>query len=314
MRQSKVDVVVGIDVSKRRLDVHVLPSGETFSATPDEAGLADLVSRLRDSGATAIGLEASGGYERPAVKALTAAGLTVRRLDPTRVRRFARALGRKAKNDRIDAAVIAAFVEAVDTPAVTPDADRERLSQLVAYRRQLTDELVTLGNRHEKGMDPGLVAMGAERRALLLRQRDEVERRIADLIAQTPDLDRLFSLLTSVPGVGPVLASTVIANMPEIGTIGRHPLAALVGIAPFDRDSGQTNRPRHILGGRRNVRNVLYMATVAAIRYNPVIAAFHKRLIQNGKPQKVAITACMRKLIIILNAIVRDKVEWQYAD
>lgn len=311
MKRHEDRVIAGIDVSKRRLDVHVAPSGGVFSVATDRAGLEALVERLQAAGCGVAGLEASGGYERRAIAALTAAGIEVRLLDPVRVRRFAGALGLKAKNDPLDASLIARFVGSVESRPVIPDEARQAVRRLVAYRRQLSDQLVMIGNQRPGLDDPDLVDMSDQHRALLLRQIDCLERRLQALVDGDPGFAESFALLRSVPGVGPVLAWTIIAELPEIGSLGRHPLAALVGVAPYDRDSGAQHGKRHIFGGRKGLRNVLYMATLAAIRCNPAIKRFHRRLIDNGKPQKLAITACMRKLVITLNAIIRDQKPWQ---
>lgn len=305
---------IGIDVSKDWLDVATADGEDRFRVATDRAGLDALVERLSaPGGAPAVGLEASGGYERVVIERLRQAGIAVRLVDPARVRQFARATGVKAKNDRLDAAVIAAFIGTVDGPEVNDDAHRRRLRAFVAHRRQLSDTIVALDHQMRLVTDPELRAMAAEHRALLVRQRNDVEHRIVAILGQDRTTAALFELLRTVPGVGPVLAWTLIAEMPELGTLDRGKIAALAGVAPFDRDSGAHKGRRTIFGGRAHLRKVLYMAALAAARHNPAIAAVHRRLIDNGKPPKVATTACMRKLIVILNAMVRDNQPWQTA-
>jgi len=307
-------VHVGIDVAKDFVDVAIGDDGECFRVTTDTAGLDALACRVSGFGpGVVVGLEASGGYERPIIRRLHEAGIAVRLVDPARVRQFARAMGIKAKNDRLDAAVIAAFVATVDGALNVAEPARERLCEHVRYRRQLMEALTVIDNQARLTDDAGLEALAAERRELLRRQVDEIEHRIVRLIDADPAMSKTFALLRSVPGVGPVLAWTLIAEMPELGSLDRWKVAALAGVAPFDRDSGGHNGKRMIHGGRANVRKVLYMAAVAAARCNPPIQAFHQRLRDQGKPPKVAITACMRKLLITLNAIARDQVEWKPA-
>lgn len=301
---------VGIDVSKDRLDVHVLASGHEYSVGTGPADLADLLGRLREQQAVVVGVEASGGYERALIQALTGAGIAVRLLDPARVRQFARALGRKAKNDRIDAAVIAAFVAAVDGRMTTVDDAHERLREHVAFRRRICDQITILQNQRRMLRDPELRAISLDHESMLVSQREGIERRIVALIEQDPGLVQRFDLLRTVPGVGPVLAWTALAEMPELGQLTRGQVAALAGVAPFDRDSGAHRGRRSIFGGRAAFRKVLYMATLIATQHNPVIARFYRRLRDAGKPAKLAITACMRKMLVILNAMARDGRAW----
>ncbi len=305
-------VYVGIDVAKDVVDAALAEGGARVRTGTDAAGLDGLLSWLRALGSAAIvGLEASGGYERPVLRRLHAAGVAARLVDPARVRQFARAMGIKAKNDRLDAGVIAAFVATVDGRVSVAEPARERLCEHVRARRQLIEALTVIDNQTRLTEDPGLKALAAERRELLHRQVDDLERRIVGLIEADGVMSKTFALLRSVPGVGPVLAWTLIAEMPELGSLDRWKVAALAGVAPFDRDSGGHKGKRTIHGGRASVRKVLYMATIAAARCNPPIRAFHQRLRDQGKPPKVAITACMRKLLITLNAIARDQVEWK---
>lgn len=307
-------VHVGIDVAKDFIDVALADGGGCRRMGTDAAGLDGLVSWLLALGPDVVaGLEASGGYERVVMRCLHEAAIAVRLVDPARVRQFARAMGVKAKNDRLDAAVIAAFVATVDGAVTVAAPGRERLCEHVRHRRQLLEAITAIDNQARLTDDPGLRSLAAERRNLLRRQVDEVEHRIVRLIDADEAMSKTFGLLRSVPGVGPVLAWTLIAEMPELGSLDRWKVAALAGVAPYDRDSGGHNGKRMIHGGRAGVRKVLYMAAIAAARCNPPIRAFHQRLRDQGKPPKVAITACMRKLLITLNAIARDQVHWKPA-
>lgn len=305
--------IAGIDVSKAVLDVFVAASGERLRVARTAAGLAELAAVLRGSGVGLVGMEASGGYERMVVRSLQQAGIAVRVLDPMRVRRYARAMNCKAKNDRLDATVIARFTTATEGPEACLDDRRERLREAVAYRRRLVEDLTAL--KHQAAMieDPELRALNHERQRLILRQRDAVERRIAALVAADETWTQQFRLFTSVPGIGAVVAWTLIAEMPELGRLDRWQVAALAGVAPYDDDSGKRRGQRHIKGGRRSVRTVVYMAAVAGITHNPVLAEQYARLKQSGKASKVALTACMRKLLVILNAIARDGQPWTTA-
>lgn len=313
---TKFVVHVGIDVAKDFVDAAIADDekvGPLHVAT-DEDGLNVLAAWLVSLGPSVlVGLEASGGYERRVMQHLQRAGIAVRLVDPARVRQFARALGVKAKNDKLDASMIAAFVATVEGAVTISDPLRAQIREYVQCRRQLLDAITANDNQNRLVENPDLKAMAAERRALLRRQIDDIEHRIVALIDAEPTLSKIFALLLSVPGCGPVLSWTLIAEMPELGNLNRWKLAALAGVAPFDRDSGGHNGKRTIYGGRADVRKVLYMAALAATRSNPVIHRFNQRLLHNGKQKKVALTACMRKLLIILNAIVRDQIEWKHA-
>jgi len=302
---------IGIDVSKKRLDVGAQPSGESWSVTNDEAGVGALIERLVKDPVESVVVEATGGYESLVSTYIAAAGLPLAVVNPRQVRAFARASGRLAKTDRIDAEVLAAFAQAI-RPAVRPlkDEATKELEALVTRRRQLVAMLST-----EKNRLPGVAK--ALRRDLKAHI-DWLERRIRDtdnrlkLRVKDSEVWRVNDdLMRSVPGVGRVSAFTLMANLPELGSLSRRQIAALVGVAPFNRDSGTLRGRRTVWGGRSQVRAVLYMAAVSAMRCNPVIRAFYRRLINAGKPTKVALTACMRKLLIILNAIVRTQTPWQ---
>jgi transposase len=306
-------VLVGIDVSKVRLDVDRRPGGAAFALGNDKAGWRALVMRLRPLGSVAVGIEASGGYEKGLARHLVKAGVVVYVFDPAQLRAFARGLRRHAKSDPIDAAVIARCLEATIEDAIPyqPDPLARRLAALVAYRTKLVAESTALKSYGETLEEPLVRRMVAARRAGLKLALARLDRAIADLVAATAALAQRFRLLVSVPGVGPVLASTLLALLPELGRIGAKAIAALVGVAPFCRQSGSTDRGGRCRGGRSAVRTVLYMATLSAIRCrNPAIAPFYDRLRRAGKPAKPAIVAAMRKLITILNAIARDQQPW----
>jgi transposase len=301
---------VGIDVSKDRLDVAIHPTGEEFSVSNDAGGWRQLIRRLKPLAASGIGLEASGGYERGAIGALLEAGLPVRQVNPWKLRMFAKAAGVLAKNDRLDAGVIARFVASMPTREVQRDADVEHLAELVTARRQLVDALQQTGNQMEQLRDSVLLRLQARRVRQLERDVAQLDKLIAEAIAACPALRARHDLLCSVPGVGPVLAATLLAFLPELGALPNRSIAALVGVVPYDFDSGRMKGRRHIFGGRAAVRRVLFMATQVAIRFNPTLKAFKERLTEAGKQPKVAIVAAMRKLIVCLNAMVRDNNHW----
>ena len=309
MRTAKV--VVGIDVAKRRVDVAVRPSGEHWTAATDEVGLAGLVERLRPLGPTLIVLEATGGYETPVVAALSAAQLPVVVVNARQVRDFARALGQLAKTDAIDADVLAHFGEAVN-PELRPLADEltQQLRDWVGRRRQLLEMLIAEEQRLLRAR-PGLRRQIQGHIEWLRAQLRDVDRELRTLIRDSPLWREREDLLRTAPGVGPILATTLLAEVPELGRLNRKEIAALVGVAPLNHDSGAYRGPRRIWGGRAPVRAVLYMAAVAALRCNPVIRAFYERLCAAGKPRKVALTACMRKLLTLLNAMMHRGTRWQ---
>jgi transposase len=303
-------VNVGIDVSKSRLDVAVRPSLERFSVTNDEEGHKQLRKRLSKLNPARIVMEPTGGYEAPIVQVLAAAKLSVVVVNARQVRRFAQALGRLAKTDGIDADVLAHFGEAI-RPEIRPFPDKDRLAleALVNRRRQLVD--MRAGEVKRKQTAPAAVRANIDEViAFLDRQLADIDDNLQKTVQATPAWREADELLQSVPGVGPVLSSTLTALVPELGTLNRKQIAALVGVAPFNRDSGQSEGKRTTWGGRAPVRAVLYMAACAARRFNPVIASMYDRLVQNGKPPMVALVACMRKLLTILNAMARTKRAW----
>lgn len=306
------ETIIAIDVSKDRLDCLDEETGEAFALENSTAGRAELARRAQGR-STQFVLEASGGLERPVVQELCAAGLTVRLVDPRKVRLFARACGRFAKNDRLDAQMIAAYARAVPGVAHQPDPAQERLAELATYRRQLLVEQTALASQATGLRDPVLLRLVKRRAMALTAQLALVDKRIAQHIETTSALAAKARLLRSIPGVGPVLCTALLAFLPELGQLGRQQVAALAGVAPLDNDSGRRKGTRSIYGGRPAVRSVLYMAALVATRYNPPLAAFYERLRAAGKKPKVAIVAVMRKLVILANALVRDNKLYQPA-
>jgi transposase len=308
---AKKVLVAGIDVSKERLEVWVHGAEQGLCVGRDGDGLSQLVGWLAAAEVTIVGLEASGGYETLVVEALQAAGgFLVRLLNPLRVRRFAEAAGRRAKNDGIDAKLIAHFTATFDDERAPRDRELRQLAEHLTLRRQLIEQMTALHGELEHLADRSLRRMASELHRLLERRRDALDGRIAALIAAAPGLAEKADRLRSVPGVGPVLAATLIALLPELGRLDRRGIASLVGLAPFDNDSGKRRGERHIAGGRKTVRNALWMAALVAKRCNPAIRAFAERLAAK-KPPRVVVTACMRKLLVILNAITRDGAQWR---
>ena len=307
---TKDRVFVGIDVSKARLDVAVT-SGEAWSVGNDRAGWTELIARLGPLDPEAVGLEPSGGYERGAVEALSDAGLSVRRVDAAAVRAFARVLGLKAKTDGIDARLIARFVQTLPGRSVETDARARALAELVDARRALCEEQVRVRNQAEQVQDALLRRMAVRRLNRLRADVVLLETRLAERVAADPDLADRDRRLRSVPGVGPVLSWTLMAHLPELGRLTHKQIAALVGVAPYDRQSGTLKGRSTIRGGRAVVRNVAYMAVLIGARCNPVLKAMKHRLADKGKPAKVILVALINKLMTLLNAIVRDRSEWR---
>jgi transposase len=310
----KAPTFVGIDVSKHRLDVHARPSGEGFTIDHDDEDVAALVERLAALAPTLVVLEATGGMEVRPAAALAAAGLPVAVVDPRQVRAFARAAGRLAKTDRLDAEVIARFAEAVRPPVrPLPDEATRHLGALVARRRQLLEMLVAERNRRQAA-EPALHEGIDAHLRWLEEALDAIGRDLGEAVQASPVWRAKEELLRSVPGVGPVSARTLLAELPELGSLTRRQAAALVGVAPFNHDSGRMRGKRAIGGGRAALRACLYMAAVAAVRAgNPAIAGFYGRLRAAGKPAKLALTACVRKLVVTLNAILRTGTAWKQA-
>jgi transposase len=308
-----MDSYIGIDVSKDRLDVHIRPSGESFAVARDGDGLAGLIERLRPLAPRLIAVEATGGFEIVVAAAIGGAGLPLAVVNPAQVRHYAQALGKRAKTDKVDAAVIARFAEATTPePRPLPDEATQLLADLVARRRQIVGMIGA--ERQRARRLPRRLRKSCERVIRVLeKELAALDQEIDTSVRGTPAWREKEDLLASVPGVGQITARSMIAELPELGSLDRRRIASLVGVAPFTRQSGQWRGKAFIGGGRRSVRAALFLATMAAVRYNPVITAFHHHLIAAGKPKMVAMVACMRKLLTILNAIARDKNPWQHA-
>ena len=301
----------GIDVSMDRLDVAVLPQQQCWSVRNDPTNWRALIEQLRGFSIAAIGLEASGGYERGVMRALLAAGMPVRQINPFRLRQFANASGVLAKNDRLDARMIASFIAIMPArPAQRQAPAVERVAEVLKVRRQLSNEKVAAENAARMLENPMLQRLSRRRIARLAADIDMLDAHLVEIVGLDPALAHRYRLLTSMPGVGPVLACTLIALLPELGSLSRKQIAALVGVAPYTFESGKLKGKRCIWGGRAPVRTVLYMAAMSACNYNPILKAFHHRLAATGKLPKVVIVAVMRKMITILNAMVRDDVVW----
>jgi transposase len=305
------ETFVGIDVSKDSLEVALRPSNTVQSFTNDDEGIAQLIESLRPQQPALIVLEATGKYERPVARALAVEGLLFNIINPRQGRAFARATGVLAKTDRIDALLLARFAEVLQPEARSlKDEQTEALSDLVIRRRQIVEMITAEKNRLA-------LATKRVRRDIQVHIRwmekrlEDINDDIDELIRQSPLWREKDKWLQSVTGVGPVLASTILASLPELGTLNRKQIAALVGVAPFNRESGRYKGKQKIQGGRASVRNVLYMGTVAGIRANPVLRTFYERLVAKGKPKKLALTACMRKLLVILNTMLKNGTCWQ---
>ena len=305
---------IGIDVAKDQLDVHVFPSDEAFAVARTGEGLATLIERLGPLEPHLVVLEATGGFELTVAAALVAARIPLAVVNPRQIRDFARATGQLAKTDALDAKVIARFAAKVQPePRPVPDEQARALGELVARRRQVIEMMVAERNRRRQLSSRRLLKSVDRLLAVLQKELTELNRDIGEGIRGTPAWRERDELLRSVPGVGNIVARTLIADLPELGRLDRKQIAALVGIAPLNRDSGKMRGKRTTWGGRAKVRCVLYMAALVASRRNPVLAAFYQRLLRAGKAKKLALTAVMRKLLTILNAMVRDNRRWQIA-
>jgi transposase len=306
-------VTAGIDVSKGWLNIALWPHNAELQVDRAAAGYDQLTAWLTQHGVMRVGLEASGGYEIAVIDALEARGFEVVRFNAQRVRLFARAKGRLAKNDRADARAIAqATAVLLDGAPARRRRDLDPLVEHLTYRRQMRVWITDCASQLEHLRDRSLRKKTEQRQIALRQELAALDRTLAKLVAEHDDWHVLEQRLRSVPGVGPVLVHTLIALLPELGRLSRRAIASLVGVAPFDDDSGKYAGERHIRGGRAAVREVLYMAALVAKRYNPLIAAFAKRLA--GKKPKVILVACMRKLLVILNAMLRDGLPWKHAD
>lgn len=308
------ELFVGIDVSKDRLDVHAYPTGETFAVARDGEGLEQLVEQLRRLAPRQVAVEATGGFETTTAAALAAAALPVVIVNPAQVRHFALSLGRRAKTDRVDAAMIARFLAMTrPEPRPIPDEEARMLGDLVARRRQIVTMIVAEKNRARRMTTPRLLRSIARLVAALEKELAAVDDDIDTGVRSSPAWLAREELLVSVPGIGPVIARTLISEIPELGSLDRRSVASLAGLAPFTRQSGQWKGKSMIAAGRAPVRAALFIAVMVASRFNPTIKAFHQRLRDAGKPKMVALIACARKLLTILNAILRDRKAWQNA-
>jgi transposase len=303
---------VGVDVSKGHLDVALLPSGESFVVANDQEGLEELLRRLEDPRPILVVLEASGGFERPLAAALAASEIAVAVVNPRQTRDFARATGKLAKTDRLDAKVLARFAEAVrPIPRKLPDAEAREFSAILARRRQLIQMMIAEKNRLGASSSRAVGGRIEAHIRWLEKELGRTDRDLDEAIENNPTFKENEALLRSVPGVGPVLCRTLLAELPELGSLSPRELSALVGVAPLNRDSGTLRGRRTVWGGRARVRETLYMGALIASRFNPAIKEFYERLVAAGKPKKVALVACMRKLLVILNAVLRDRTPWR---
>jgi transposase len=303
---------VGVDVSKRWVDVGVWPTSETWRVESNEAAIAGLADRLKALSPVLVVLEATGGMEIPIAAALAVAGLPVAVVNPRQVRDFAKALGQLAKTDKIDALVLARFAHAV-RPEPRPIADEkaQELSGLLARHRQLI-EMIT-AERNRRALASLTMRQDIDEHIAWLKSRlGDIDEKLSDAIQSSPLWRDKDALLRSMPGVGPVLSVTLLAEVPELGTLNRKQIAKLVGVAPLNRDSGLFQGTRSIWGGRARVRATLYMGALVATRFNPVIRAMYRRLVAAGKPKKLALVACMRRVLVILNAMIRSGTPWRF--
>ena len=302
---------VGIDVSKKNLDIAVRPGDEHWTVANDEDGIDELVNRLKSIGPRLVVLEATGGIELAVTGGLADAGLLVAVVNPRQVRDFAKAMGRLAKTDSLDAQVLAQFGQMVQpTPRPLRDAEAQALSALLSRRRQLVGMMTQEKNRLHAAQ-PSVQHDIRQYIVYMEKRLAKLDDDLGGTLRKSPLWRERDDLLRSVPGIGQVLSVTLLAGLPELGTLNRKQIAALVGVAPLNRDSGLLRGRRTVWGGRARVRATLYMATLTATRYNPVIRAFYERLCASGKAKKVAITACMRKMLTILNSMLRHHAAWQ---
>ena len=302
---------VGIDVAKAQVDVAVRPTGQTWTITYDDAGIQELVSQLKTLEPALVLLEATGGLELPMVVALATAALPVVVVNPRQVRDFAKTTGTLAKTDTLDAAVLAHFADAI-RPDVRPlrDAETQVLASLVARRHQVVAMLVSEKNRLRRAISAVRPRVEAHI-AWPEQELEDLDQGLRQTLRQSPLWREKDDLLRTVPGVGEQLSLTLLAYLPELGTLDRRQVAALVGVAPFNRDSGTLRGKRTVWGGRARIRAVLYMGALVASQYNPVIRDFYRRLLAAGKPKKLALTACMRKLLVILNSMLKHRSPWR---
>jgi transposase len=305
---------VGVDVSKDRLDVHVRPGGEAFVVSRDGKGLEQLVERLRALSPTLVAVEATGGFETIVAAALAGAELPLAVVNPAQIRHFAQAVGKRAKTDPIDAGVIAHFAEAVrPAPRTLPDEASRLLAELVGRRRQIIEMMVAERHREKRATNVRVRKSLARHIAVLEKELNAIDQDIDTLVRGSAVWRAKEDLLASVPGIGQTLARTLLADLPELGTLGRREIASLAGLAPYTRQSGRWRGKSMIGGGRNTVRAASFMAALVASRHNPPLKAFYQRLLAAGKPKMVALIAVARKLLTTLNAILRDNRPWQNA-
>lgn len=308
MEQSLQGIVVGIDVSKSRLDVAA--AGEHWSTPNDIDGMGKLIDRLKPLNPSLVVVESTGGYERGVLAELSAAGIPIALVNPGRVREFAKSIGLLGKTDKIDAGLLVRFGESTQPkPTKLPSSDEQKLSAWMTRRHQVVD-MLTMEKNHLSSAHSVVLASVKTIMDALQEELDDLNRQIDEFIDQHPDFKQKKDVMQSVPGVGKVTAAILLADLPELGTVDRKNAASLVGVAPFNNDSGRHRGKRRVKGGRPSVRTVLYMAALSAIRCNPVIRSFYQRLLAAGKEKKVAIVACMHKLLTFLNAMVRDLKKW----
>jgi transposase len=307
-------IFVGIDVSKDRLDVHVCPRGEAFAVSRDGKGLEELIDRLRILAPQLIAIEATGGFETIAAAALASAGLPLAIVNPAQVRHFAQAVGKRAKTDPIDAAVIARFAEAVKPEArPLPDAQARLLGELVARRRQIVEMTVAERQREQRTAIARVRKSILRHIKMLEKELAEIDNDVGTLVRGSPAWRDKEDLLVTFPGIGNTLARTLLAELPELGSLTRREIACLAGVAPFTRQSGRWKGKSMIAGGRAPVRTALYMAALSAITCNPPLKRFYQRLLSAGKPKMLALIAVARKILITLNAMLRQRKQWQTA-
>lgn len=305
-------IVVGIDVSKERLDVVLRPGGTHFSVARTGPGIEALVARLKQEAPRLVAIEATGGFERVVVAGLAGAGLPVVVVNPAQVRAFAQALGQRAKSDPIDADVVAHFAQATQPePRALPDAATRLLADLVARRRQIVEMMAAESQRERRQSDGRLKRSILRLRQALERELAEIDGEIDEHVKGSPVWRANEDLLASVPGIGKTIARTLLAELPELGSLDRRQIAALAGLAPWTRQSGQWRGKSFISGGRASVRTALFMGAMVAARCNPALKTFRDRLVAAGKPKLLALVATARKLLTILNAIIRDKQPWR---
>ncbi len=307
-------VYVGIDVSKDRLDIHVRPGDEAFAVSRDGKGLEQLVERLGKLSPVLVALEATGGFEVIAAAAIAGAGLPLAVVNPAQIRHFAQAVGKRAKTDPVDAGVIAHFAEAVrPVPRALPDEAARLLAELVGRRRQIIDMIVAERQRQKRATNVRVRKSLARHITVLEKELMEIDGDIDTLVRGSPVWRAKEDLLASVPGIGKIIARILLAELPELGGLGRREIASLAGLAPYTRQSGRWRGKSMIAGGRTTVRSATYLGALVATRHNPILKAFYQRLLKAGKPKMVALIAVARKLLTILNAILRDNRPWQNA-